>query len=236
MCEWILQLLGTPTESDLGFTHNEDAKRYIRQLPNFPRQPLAKLFSHVNPLAIDLVDKMLTFDPNRRITGKSYLSVSYICSTIMDWFKKKKKKLTTHSFFFLLALFSWRSFESPVPRQVARPKWWANLSKAILFRIRATASRWGTDKGYDLQRSHSTQSNICLEEQQHRALPKYPSESLLSIFEPLLLFMFYLHICNLVILFVCSLFYYCECSSAVKYSRYETISSNFFFSRTWSLI
>ena len=63
------QLLGTPTESDLGFVRNEDARRYIRQLPRHPRQQLTRVFSHVHPLAIDLVDKMLTFDPTRRITG-----------------------------------------------------------------------------------------------------------------------------------------------------------------------
>lgn len=67
------QLLGTPTESDLGFIRNEDSKRYLRQLPPHPRQPLATVFPHVHPLAIDLVDKMLTFDPTKRITGK-YLS------------------------------------------------------------------------------------------------------------------------------------------------------------------
>nr|ANN45086.1 mitogen-activated protein kinase 3 [Brassica napus] len=74
----LTELLGTPTESDLGFTHNEDAKRYIRQLPNFPRQPLAKLFSHVNSLAIDLVDRMLTFDPNKRITVEEALNHPYL--------------------------------------------------------------------------------------------------------------------------------------------------------------
>jgi len=63
------QLLGTPTESDLGFLQNEDARRYIRQLPPQPRQSLGQLFPHVHPLAIDLVEKMLTFDPTRRITG-----------------------------------------------------------------------------------------------------------------------------------------------------------------------
>ncbi|CAI0545351.1 unnamed protein product [Linum tenue] len=60
----------TPSESELGFVRNEDARKYIRQLSPHPRQPLAKLFPHVHPLAMDLVDKMLTFDPTRRITGK----------------------------------------------------------------------------------------------------------------------------------------------------------------------
>lgn len=71
------QLLGTPTESDLGFIRNEDSKRYLRQLPPHPRQPLATVFPHVHPLAIDLVDKMLTFDPTKRITGKHLLNVHY---------------------------------------------------------------------------------------------------------------------------------------------------------------
>ncbi|ESQ37454.1 hypothetical protein EUTSA_v10002582mg [Eutrema salsugineum] len=74
----LTELLGTPTDSDLGCTHNEDAKRYIRQLPNFPRQPLAKVFSHVNPLAVDLVDRMLTFNPNRRITVEEALNHQYL--------------------------------------------------------------------------------------------------------------------------------------------------------------
>ncbi|TYK02886.1 mitogen-activated protein kinase 3 [Cucumis melo var. makuwa] len=74
----LTELLGTPTESDLGFIRNEDSKRYLRQLPPHPRQPLATVFPHVHPLAIDLVDKMLTFDPTKRITVEEALAHPYL--------------------------------------------------------------------------------------------------------------------------------------------------------------
>ncbi|XP_021745992.1 mitogen-activated protein kinase 3-like [Chenopodium quinoa] len=74
----LTELLGTPTEADLGFLHNEDARRYIRQLPPQPRQQLRQVFPHVNPLAIDLIEKMLTFDPTRRITVEEALAHPYL--------------------------------------------------------------------------------------------------------------------------------------------------------------
>ncbi|CAI0545355.1 unnamed protein product [Linum tenue] len=74
----LTELLGTPSESELGFVRNEDARKYIRQLSPHPRQPLAKLFPHVHPLAMDLVDKMLTFDPTRRITVEEALAHPYL--------------------------------------------------------------------------------------------------------------------------------------------------------------
>jgi serine/threonine protein kinase len=73
----LIELLGTPTESDLGFVRSDDARRYIRQLPSHPRQPLAMVFPHVHPLAIDLIEKMLTFDPDKRITVEEALAHPY---------------------------------------------------------------------------------------------------------------------------------------------------------------
>nr|AHY02158.1 mitogen-activated protein kinase 3 [Betula platyphylla]UOI39545.1 Mitogen-activated protein kinase [Betula platyphylla]UVJ47672.1 mitogen-activated protein kinase [Betula platyphylla] len=73
----LIELLGTPTDSDLGFVRNDDARRYIRQLPSHPRQQLAMVFPHVHPLAIDLIEKMLTFDPTKRITVEEALAHPY---------------------------------------------------------------------------------------------------------------------------------------------------------------
>ncbi|KAF8395023.1 hypothetical protein HHK36_018962 [Tetracentron sinense] len=73
----LTELLGTPSESDIGFVRNEDARRYIRQLPTHPRQPFTKIFPHVHPVAIDLIEKMLTFDPTKRITVEEALAHPY---------------------------------------------------------------------------------------------------------------------------------------------------------------
>ncbi|GMY10683.1 mitogen-activated protein kinase 3 [Fagus crenata] len=74
----LIELLGSPTESDLGFVRNDDARRYIRQLPSHPRQPLATVFQHINPLAIDLIEKMFIFDPTKRITVEEALAHPYL--------------------------------------------------------------------------------------------------------------------------------------------------------------
>uniref|UniRef100_A0A2N9ISP5 mitogen-activated protein kinase n=1 Tax=Fagus sylvatica TaxID=28930 RepID=A0A2N9ISP5_FAGSY len=74
----LIELLGSPTESDLGFVRNDDARRYIRQLPSHPRQSLATVFQHINPLAIDLIEKMFIFDPTKRITVEEALAHPYL--------------------------------------------------------------------------------------------------------------------------------------------------------------
>ncbi|CAH2050081.1 unnamed protein product [Thlaspi arvense] len=74
----LTKLLGTPTELDLRFVPNEDVRKYIRQLFEYPRQELSNMFPHVHPLAIDLVDKMLVFDPTRRITVEEAIAHPYL--------------------------------------------------------------------------------------------------------------------------------------------------------------
>ncbi|KAH7433475.1 hypothetical protein KP509_07G071100 [Ceratopteris richardii] len=76
----ITQLIGSPNDEDLGFLRNDNALRYIRQLPHYERQVLAQKYPHINATAIDLIEKMLVFDPARRISVEEALRHPYLAS------------------------------------------------------------------------------------------------------------------------------------------------------------
>ncbi|KAF7151193.1 hypothetical protein RHSIM_Rhsim02G0086000 [Rhododendron simsii] len=75
----LMELIGTPSETEVEFL-NENAKRYLRQLQPYRRQSFTEKFPQVNPAAIDLIEKMLTFDPRQRITVEDALAHPYLTS------------------------------------------------------------------------------------------------------------------------------------------------------------
>ncbi|PRQ33809.1 putative mitogen-activated protein kinase CMGC-MAPK family [Rosa chinensis] len=76
----ITELLGSPEDSNLGFLRSENAKKYVKQLPHVPKKPFAQKFPNVSPVAIDLAEKMLVFDPSKRITVEEALNHPYLSS------------------------------------------------------------------------------------------------------------------------------------------------------------
>uniref|UniRef100_A0A0C9SAA1 Mitogen-activated protein kinase n=1 Tax=Wollemia nobilis TaxID=56998 RepID=A0A0C9SAA1_9CONI len=76
----ITELIGSPDDSDLGFLRSDNARRYIRQLPQFPRQSFVQIFPNMSPAAVDLIERMLVFDPSKRITVEEALSHPYLAS------------------------------------------------------------------------------------------------------------------------------------------------------------
>ncbi|OVA13959.1 Protein kinase domain [Macleaya cordata] len=76
----ITELLGSPEDSSLGFLRSDNARRYVRQFPQYPKQQFSSRFPNMSPAAIDLLEKMLVFDPNKRITADEALCHPYLSS------------------------------------------------------------------------------------------------------------------------------------------------------------
>jgi mitogen-activated protein kinase 1/3 len=69
MLNKIFNLFGTPTEAEIEALSRDDAKRYLKCFEPRKGQPIAEHFLHVEDKdAIDLLSKMLMFDPKKRIT------------------------------------------------------------------------------------------------------------------------------------------------------------------------
>ncbi|CAN1254046.1 Mitogen-activated protein kinase 4 [Linum perenne] len=74
----ITELIGTPDDASLGFLRSDNARRYVRLLPQFTKQNFSTRFLNMSPGAVDLLEKMLVFDPNKRITVDDALSHPYL--------------------------------------------------------------------------------------------------------------------------------------------------------------
>ncbi|CAN1818490.1 Mitogen-activated protein kinase homolog NTF3 [Linum perenne] len=74
----IINILGSQREEDLEFIDNAKAKKFIKSLPYSTGTTFSHLYSNAHPLAIDLLRKMLIFDPSKRITVIEALQHPYL--------------------------------------------------------------------------------------------------------------------------------------------------------------
>ena len=74
----ILHYLGTPSEETLSRIGSPRAQEYVRNLPYMPKVAFQRLFSNANPDALDLLDRMLAFDPSSRISVEEALEHRYL--------------------------------------------------------------------------------------------------------------------------------------------------------------
>ncbi|XP_047988842.1 mitogen-activated protein kinase 1 isoform X2 [Leguminivora glycinivorella] len=74
----ILGVLGSPSQEDLDCIINEKARGYLESLPFKPRVPWVELFPGADARALDLLHRMLTFNPHRRITVEEALAHPYL--------------------------------------------------------------------------------------------------------------------------------------------------------------
>ena len=74
----ITELLGTPPDDVIHTICSENTLRFVQSLPKRERVPLSQKFKTADPLAIDLLERMLVFDPKKRITAADALAHEYL--------------------------------------------------------------------------------------------------------------------------------------------------------------
>jgi mitogen-activated protein kinase 1/3 len=65
---YILETIGKPSEDDISFLTDENALKYMRSFDDHQAKDFQLMFPATPPEGIDLLRRMLTFDPRKRIT------------------------------------------------------------------------------------------------------------------------------------------------------------------------
>ncbi|PKA60429.1 Mitogen-activated protein kinase 2 [Apostasia shenzhenica] len=76
----ITELIGSPDDANLAFLRSENARRYVKQLPQYPKLPFSLRFPNMSPGAVDLLERMLIFDPSKRISVDEAICHPYLAS------------------------------------------------------------------------------------------------------------------------------------------------------------
>ena len=74
----IIEVLGTQDDKDLNFISNSSAKNFVMQFKNIPKKDFNKILKCENPDAVDLVEKMLVFNPEKRYSIEQCLNHPYL--------------------------------------------------------------------------------------------------------------------------------------------------------------
>ncbi|KAJ2230421.1 MAPK protein hog1 [Coemansia sp. RSA 1722] len=74
----ITELLGTPPDDVIQTIASENTLRFVQSLPHREPVPFKTRFPNIDPLAVDLLEKMLVFDHRKRITAAEALAHPYL--------------------------------------------------------------------------------------------------------------------------------------------------------------
>ena len=74
----MLDLLGSPTIDEINSFPNTQTRDFLKSQEKRKPRPLETLFKGASPTAIDLLSKLLKFDPNKRITIEEALAHPYL--------------------------------------------------------------------------------------------------------------------------------------------------------------
>ncbi|KAJ8755704.1 hypothetical protein K2173_022690 [Erythroxylum novogranatense] len=73
----ITDLLGTPSPETIAGVRNDKARKYLTEMRRKQPVPFAQRFPKADPLAVRLLNRLLAFDPNDRLTAEQALADPY---------------------------------------------------------------------------------------------------------------------------------------------------------------
>jgi mitogen-activated protein kinase 7 len=76
----IFEVLGTPQDPTLTQLCSPKVLKYLRSWPKKQKANFAVVFPRGDSVGIDLLEKLLAFDPNDRITAEECLSHPYVAA------------------------------------------------------------------------------------------------------------------------------------------------------------
>jgi serine/threonine protein kinase len=76
----IFEVMGTPAEHETRHVTNPEAVKYLKNLKPRPPQDLRRVIPAGTPEALDLIRRMLAFDPKERITVEEALAHPYLAA------------------------------------------------------------------------------------------------------------------------------------------------------------
>jgi len=74
----IFKILGTPSREDVSKLSNPKARKYLNSLPRQKHVEFEKMFKGIPPCGIDLLNKLLCFDPSNRLTIDEILNHEFL--------------------------------------------------------------------------------------------------------------------------------------------------------------